>query len=290
MDRPTTAWISLLLGAGLAVASPSLALTDATSQGTAHCSALTFPTPAPIDFGPTTAEIVQLGCDRLGTQGAPPFVTTTQSVVILNTGHSAIPVADVQLSLSLLDGTGANSAFTFASGQAQINYEADIRLKQPTPFNGRIPILLFSRWSIDRTVGADASVRVQVSHLTPIGPEGGTRQRIRSFGDPTEQIGGTFVIGFGAVRGPAINIQIDSSCDTRRFSLRPGVSAIDCQAVIDPIIAFDQATFDATMGANSFVLADFFEIGLSTNLPEPGTAPLLALGLLGLASQGRRRR
>ena len=45
-----------------------------------------------------------------------------------------------------------------------------------------------------------------------------------------------------------------------------------CSAVLDPLINFDQATADAILGANTFPLADYFEIEYSGNLNVDGPA------------------
>jgi hypothetical protein len=67
-------------------------------------------------------------------------------------------------------------------------------------------------------------------------------------------------------------------------------SSSDCQAVADPTFTFDQATFDAEMGSNTFPLADYYSFEFSPNLtatpppsvPEPSSLLLLGTGLLAL--------
>ncbi|MHB1290630.1 MAG: PEP-CTERM sorting domain-containing protein, partial [Sulfuricella sp.] len=79
----------------------------------------------------------------------------------------------------------------------------------------------------------------------------------------------------------------------------PG-GAADCIVSIDPEIGFDQAAFDALMGANTFRLDEYYQIVFSPNIPaggpqppgpsipEPSTAVLLGAGLFGLAALRRR--
>jgi hypothetical protein len=64
----------------------------------------------------------------------------------------------------------------------------------------------------------------------------------------------------------------------------------ECQAVTDPVFEFDQATFDAQMGASTFSLADYYGLEYSPNLaPEPSSAGLICAALLGVAYAVRRK-
>lgn len=59
-------------------------------------------------------------------------------------------------------------------------------------------------------------------------------------------------------------------------------------AYADPLITFDQATFDATWGENSFPLADYYEIEHSPGIvfaPEPSTLLMAVVGIMCLLSQ-----
>ena len=61
------------------------------------------------------------------------------------------------------------------------------------------------------------------------------------------------------------------------------VSSPECQAEGDPLFEFDQAAFNAEMGANTFPLSEYFSFQYSPNLttptPEPSSLSLLLGGL-----------
>jgi hypothetical protein len=71
-----------------------------------------------------------------------------------------------------------------------------------------------------------------------------------------------------------------------------GLSA-SCSAAVDPSVSFDQATFDAQMGTNTFALDQYYQFVFSPNLPVPepeAYALMLAgLGLVGFAARRRSR-
>ncbi|HYA37188.1 MAG TPA: VPLPA-CTERM sorting domain-containing protein [Candidatus Methylomirabilis sp.] len=63
-----------------------------------------------------------------------------------------------------------------------------------------------------------------------------------------------------------------------------------CGAAVDPFLGFDQATFDATMGANTYPLNEYFKIVVSENVvPIPPAVWLFGSGLLGLIGVARRK-
>jgi hypothetical protein len=69
-----------------------------------------------------------------------------------------------------------------------------------------------------------------------------------------------------------------------------GYGSSSCQDVVDPHFKFDQAAFDAEMGANTFPLDEYYAFDYSPNLtPEPSSFLLLGSGLVCLAGVLRRR-
>lgn len=90
------------------------------------------------------------------------------------------------------------------------------------------------------------------------------------------------------VPGEAWEVSIRASCTASA----PGVTLADtsaaCSAFTDPELVLDQAAFDATWGASSFLLEDYFSFSFSPGLvPEPGVGWLL--GCAALAALRRRR-
>jgi hypothetical protein len=66
-----------------------------------------------------------------------------------------------------------------------------------------------------------------------------------------------------------------------------------CSAVVDPVLGFDQAAFDAQMGADTFPLAHNYEFVFSENvtapIPEPRTYAMMLAGLMPIGWMARRR-
>lgn len=68
-------------------------------------------------------------------------------------------------------------------------------------------------------------------------------------------------------------------------------ASVRCSARVDPFLGFDQAAFDAIMGANTYALADYYRFVVSENVvPIPPAVWLFGSGLLGLIAVARRTR
>ena len=68
-----------------------------------------------------------------------------------------------------------------------------------------------------------------------------------------------------------------------------GATVGHCLAIIDPLVFFDQAAFDAELGASSFNLADYYSIEVSSVVPVPASVWLFGSGLIGLIGIARRK-
>jgi hypothetical protein len=85
------------------------------------------------------------------------------------------------------------------------------------------------------------------------------------------------------------SVQVYALCEATVI----GTGTSVCSAMVDPFIGFDQATFDAQMGPNTFALDQYYQFVFSPNLPvpEPETYALMlaGLGLVGFAARRRHR-
>ena len=91
--------------------------------------------------------------------------------------------------------------------------------------------------------------------------------------------------------GNGYTVLVGAQCRVSTWS--GGAGSGRCTAAADPSFSFDQAAFDATMGAQTFVLDRYFRIDLSpgvTPVPEPSSAALLGLGGLALLARLRQQR
>lgn len=91
-------------------------------------------------------------------------------------------------------------------------------------------------------------------------------------------------------------VVISAGCETWVGPVgQDAAASADCRARVDPFLGFDQAAFDALMGANTFRLDDYYGFVYSANLttatPEPATCALtlVGLGLMGVAARRRHR-
>ena len=227
----------------------------------------------------TTANISSLMCD-VTYQSGSRFGQSTSRV---GASFYTEPVVDAQTTSVSRDGFDGG---VFTSATSTLTYQSDIVfITAPPFFSSRWPLLLSSSYSMTDfgTPGVTASVWLYVEQS-----DGDiffqNRQRLGV--DPAE--GSYFLQGMAADTEP-LTIILEATCT----SSAPGDGSSSCQALIDPLIEFDQATFDDIYGENSFILEDYLAIELSPNLspapvPVPAAAWLFGSGLLGLIGAARR--
>ena len=66
------------------------------------------------------------------------------------------------------------------------------------------------------------------------------------------------------------HVYVSASCSLWAGPVGQNADAyVNCWAEVDPFIAFDQSTFDAIMGTETFVLEEYYKFVFSENLPLP---------------------
>ena len=249
---------------------------DAIASGDGQCFAFSA---SDSDSFIVTENIVSQMCEAVFISGSR-FGQSISSVMVL---FNATPYAGVQTLAESVDGTGGDPVR--ASGQAELTYLSTTRFVDgvaPPFIPGQLPLRVTAPWAMT-TFGLDGSIAsISLTILDSDGAVFFTDTQTLTAGNETD----TYVL-FGAPEPmDFFTIMIAATC----FSGASDDEFANCQAIIDPLIEFDQPTFDATWGAASYPLADFWEIAQSPNLiPEPGFGILGSLGALGLATLGRRR-
>ena len=254
------------------------ATASARASGDGRCDAYTLFDGASYT---TTANLSSAMCD-LTYQSGSRFGQSTSRVAAYFYTEPAVDVQTTSVSEDGFDGG------VFTSATSTLTYQSDIVLTSPPPFfPGRWPLLLSSKYSMTDfgTSGVTASVWLYVEQS-----DGDIffQDRKRLGVDPAE---GSYILQGMAADTEPLTIILEATCT----SSAPGDGSSSCQALIDPLIEFDQATFDDIYGDNSFVLEDYLAIELSPNLspppvPVPAAAWLFGSGLIGLIGAARRKR
>lgn len=275
----------------------------ADAQGSLRVSCLPSGGPDPaFEKTGVTAEVASLACDVSGQAGAAGFQQLASSQTTLTRIVGAVtgtrvpePTADARartefflsdpadaISLGTRSTTGAASV----DGFMRINQVAT-----PPAAAAAIPIIVRSAGSTSLTSTFGGSLAFVRSTLSA--PDGSVLIDVSAANGNGFQIVRSITMEVGALHRFEIAATCATSAGRNAFSGQV-VLANDCQAIVDPSFALDQATFDAMMGAASFPLTDYFAVDLSANIlaavPEPSALALLALGAMGLAARGRHAR
>lgn len=266
-----------VLVVALSVSAPARSqVIDAVASGGGQCFAFTD---SGLDTFIVTENIVSQMCDAVSVNGDRVGTSGAAVRVLFNT----TPFVDVQTVAEQENGNSGPNVR--ANGQAELTYLSTTRFIDglaPPFIPGLLPLRVAAPWAITDfgTEGMTASIR-----LTILDSDGAV-----FFSDTQTLFSGHATDTYELFGAPEpfepFTITIESTCS----SVAPANGISLCQAVIDPLIEFDQPTFDATFGGSGYVLADFWEIAQSGNLvPEPGFGAMIAAGSLGLALVRRRR-
>lgn len=267
--------IALLLSVQPAQAQP----TGAFATGNGNCRAFSV---IDQDSFFETANIVSQACDAAFISGS----RFGQSIVSVRVLFNATPFADV---IAFAEQTDGVPSATRADGRATLTYYSTTDFVDgisPPFIPGNLPLRIAARWAmnVDGASGSNASIRLEILDSDD-----------EVFFSDTQTVGSSAIetdeyVLFGAPEPlDPFTITIESTCN----AIAPEEGEADCQAVIDPLLEFDQATFDATWGPLSYPLDVYWELVQSPNLvPEPGVGSMLAWGalaLVGATSSVRRR-
>lgn len=208
------------------------------------------------------------------------------------------PFSSVDASAEGLQGARASSA----NMRMAYGFSIEPTNIEGTPQKSRIPIQISATVTADANTNAEASAvvgfvqgkyRPDDPQFGPIGPQ-----------DPQFSLGvGVNVLADDTVMDSILWEDFITTSTPYYFILASACEAVpvgpgtpvQCSARADPTIEFDQARFDELMGADTFSLADNFQMlyspGLEdTAIPIPPSVWLFGSGLLGLIGIARRKK
>ncbi len=222
-------------------------------------------------------------CDSLVDHGS---LGTTQHVVEVTVTFSLPPQIDVQVDATSFPPDHCATCGPAADASGWITMQYQVALRESAPLPTLIPF---------DYVPVSYTARAQVSSDDP-------RDTEATVSVPGSQVGfyapPSFHETVTAKMIPDQVYDVRMSVSAFSFTVPPASWSSNHQAVADPVFELDQQTFDETMelwGAETFPLADYFELAYSANLvPEPsptllGAFALLSLALLRLALERSRR-
>jgi hypothetical protein len=288
--RASAFGLTLLLGL---LARPAAAAPLATT--TVTCLASTTGDPhTPIEVGPlplglsTSCDAADSGVDIVGR----PFQNAAagDADTGLGPGPPRVGVADVSASAQRLGGVVTKSASVLVN--AHVVYYLEIQEFKVAPF----PVPMFPTYFEARgegTANGHGNTHAYFLARASLGEEVVFSVEGNSLENPSDEFDKQARIQLEP-KGPAnpfYTIELVAGCTAFAAGNDPELGdGADCSATVDPVVRFDQETFDALYGSASFPLEDYYRFEFSENVPEPAHALLVLTGGLVLAAAGRQRR
>jgi len=197
----------------------------------------------------------------------------SQAVAYLYTLLQSSPTAHTEVSVWSSGGGGAAAG----SGTAEVWYEARLDVLAPPPVStAYVPVRLHG-WVLGSADGSGNGGGAFSSGLTVNLAGGLVDSWYANQNTPEVEVNQPLQV----LPGGYVGFHLTAGCNA--WALSSGGQGY-CSADADPTIVLDQAAFDASMGAQTYQLSDYYSVEYSSNLtPEPTYFLPLAIALASLA-------
>lgn len=211
-----------------------------------------------------------------------------QAASSVNTGLERGGAVDANASVTM---TGRDPYATWAaSAGGFVSYL--VRLaplpEAPPQALSRLPVKFKASGEAHVVDGDGGGFEISAQVADPAFPFADFKRTWEGTGSHDGVFSGSTTLSF-ATADTAYQVIVSAGCRVSAWA--PGSGHGSCTAAADPSFSFDQAAFDASMGASTFSLERYYRFEYSpgvTAVPEPGTGWLMATALLALAGWRRR--
>ncbi|EHR73681.1 PEP-CTERM putative exosortase interaction domain-containing protein [Burkholderiales bacterium JOSHI_001] len=277
------AWGCLVFGAALLAVGPAQAqLAPPMSVISVGCG--------PVGTGWTTTGPLGVGlqdsCDLADSGVGPQGPYSHQAAASVNTGLGGGGAVDANASVTS-QGDPLHMWTAGAGGSVQYVVSLAGTGQAPPTTVARVPVRFSAAGmaSVSDSDHGHFQITAQVADVNF--PFGSFVRNWEGGGSHSDSFSGSTTLQVSTQPGNGFSVLVSATCDVSVWSDRTA----ECTAAADPLFSFDQAAFDAAMGANSFALDRYYQLQASpgvTLVPEPASAWLALAGGLLLALRRRR--